>query len=230
VVENQKTIIAKGDCASRHSPCSSFKIALALMGYDAKFLKDENHPRINFQEGFTDWMSIWRQPHTAKLWIKNSCVWYSEQITSALGYEKFKKYLEQFHYGNQKLNPETALKRSWISGSIQISPKEQIKFLENINNQKLGLDKNAYDFTKKIIYKETAPNGWKVYGKTGTGHPQKFFGKSKITDKQMGWFVGWIEKSHRKIYIVNFIEKNFSGTYDAGLESYSQAMDYVRGI
>jgi len=102
--------------------------------------------------------------------------------------------------------------------------------LENINNQKLGLDKNAYDFTKKIIYKETAPNGWKVYGKTGTGHPQKFFGKSKITDKQMGWFVGWIEKSHRKIYIVNFIEKNFSGTYDAGLESYNQVMDYVRGI
>ncbi len=46
----------------------------------------------------------------------------------------------------------------------------------------------------------------------------------------MGWFVGWIEKSNRKIYIVNFIEKNFSGSYDAGLESYNQVRDYVRGI
>ena len=42
--------------------------------------------------------------------------------------------------------------------------------------------------------------------------------------------MGWIEKSDRKIYIVNFIEKNFSGSYDAGLESYNQVRDYVRGF
>lgn len=52
----------------------------------------------------------------------------------------------------------------------------------------------------------------------------------KKSSKQIGWFVGWIEKSNRKIYIVNLIKKNFSGSYDAGLESYNQVRDYIIGI
>jgi beta-lactamase class D len=228
-VENNKVLVQEGDCKTRHSPCSSFKIALALMGYDAKFLKDEDHPRINFQEGFTDWMSAWRQPHTPKLWIKNSCVWYSQEITKALGFEKFKEYLERFDYGNKKINKETGLVRSWISDTIQISPKEQSMFIDKLLNQKLKIDHNAYTRTKQIIYKETIFNGWKVYGKTGTGHNQRKDG-TKIMDQQIGWFVGWIETQERKIIIVNFVEKDFSDVYDAGLESYDRVRDYVRGI
>ena len=43
----------------RISPCSTFKMALSLMGYDAGILKDENTPVWDFQEGYDDWLP-WR--------------------------------------------------------------------------------------------------------------------------------------------------------------------------
>lgn len=42
--ENGKILQSQGDIAKRYSPCSTFKIALSLMGYDAGILQDQTHP------------------------------------------------------------------------------------------------------------------------------------------------------------------------------------------
>jgi len=44
-----------GDCATRVTPASTFKVALALMGYDAGFLKDATLPELPFREGYADY-------------------------------------------------------------------------------------------------------------------------------------------------------------------------------
>ncbi|WP_341787400.1 penicillin-binding transpeptidase domain-containing protein [Rickettsia endosymbiont of Cantharis rufa] len=44
VKENDKFIKQEGSCESRYAPCSTFKIAISLMGYDDRFLIDETHP------------------------------------------------------------------------------------------------------------------------------------------------------------------------------------------
>ena len=48
----------------RMSPCSTFKIPLSLMGYDAEVLKDEINPTWDFQEGYDDWLVSWRAPQS----------------------------------------------------------------------------------------------------------------------------------------------------------------------
>lgn len=44
VKEKGEGIISEGNCSPRYALCSSVKIALALMGFDAEILKDEATP------------------------------------------------------------------------------------------------------------------------------------------------------------------------------------------
>ncbi|KJV81816.1 penicillin binding transpeptidase domain protein [Rickettsia hoogstraalii str. RCCE3] len=74
VKENDKFIKQEGNCESRYAPCSTFKIVLSLMGYDDGFLIDETHPKLPFKEGYPAMLETWKQPHTPKEWMKNSCL------------------------------------------------------------------------------------------------------------------------------------------------------------
>src|SRR5262249_26288194 len=66
-------VLHEGQCADRVTPASTFKIALALMGYDAGFLKDEHTPVQHFKPGDPDWGGeAWHQPIDPALWIKHS--------------------------------------------------------------------------------------------------------------------------------------------------------------
>ena len=84
------------------------------------------------------------------------------------------------------------LTNSWVSSSLQISPLEQVEFLQKIVKQQLPVSKESYAYTKNIMYILEMAGGWKLYGKTGNGYQQKADG-SRI-DLRHGWFVGYIEK------------------------------------
>lgn len=50
-----KVLLQRGDCQRQVTPASTFKIPIALMGYDAGFLKDEHAPQLPFRQGDVDW-------------------------------------------------------------------------------------------------------------------------------------------------------------------------------
>jgi len=137
VKEKNKILKQEGDCKSRHSPCSTFKIAISLMGYNEGLLVDENNPELPFKQGYTDLVETWKQPQNPNTWMKNSCVWYSQVLTQKLGEKKFKKYVKNFDYGNEDVSGDKAkdngLTNAWLSSSLQISPQEQIKFLNKLS-------------------------------------------------------------------------------------------------
>jgi beta-lactamase class D len=208
--ENNQIITQEGDCKSRHAPCSTFKIAISLMGYDDGFLIDETHPQLPFKEGYVDYIESWRQPQNPTSWLKNSCVWYSQLITQNLGMDKFKKYLQKFNYGNQDSSGDkgknNGLTKSWLSSSLKISPIEQVAFLQKFLNNKLPVSATSNKMTKNILFIEDLPGGWKLYGKTGTGYGLNKDG-SKNKAIQAGWFVGWIQKNNRNIVLANYMEE-----------------------
>lgn len=212
------TIVKEGECHERHSPCSTFKIAISLMGYNEKILKDETHPVLPFKKGYPVYFESWKQSQDPTSWIKNSCVWYSQRITEKLGSKKFRAYVKQFQYGNQDVSgdpgKDNGLTRSWLSSSLLISPEEEVLFLKKMNTEKLHVSRFATTKTKNILYLEDL-GGWELYGKTGSGNRSNKNGLPAM-DHQMGWFVGWIEKSGRKIYFANYIEDNINLDYSSG--------------
>ena len=98
------TTTGKSDCNKRHSPCSTFKIAISLMGFDSGILTSRNAPKWPFKKWYVDWYTTWKQSQTPITWIANSCVWYSQLITQKLGSEQFEQYVKSFDYGNKDVS------------------------------------------------------------------------------------------------------------------------------
>ena len=58
----RQILVQQGDCSSRVTPASTFKIAISLMGFDSGFLKDAHAPRLPYRDGYVDWGgAAWRQ-------------------------------------------------------------------------------------------------------------------------------------------------------------------------
>lgn len=177
-------------CAEdRVSPCSTFKIFLSLVGFDAGFLQNEEAPKWPYKEGYTDFLDTWRQEQTPKSWMRLSCVWYSQVLAKEIGLESMQSYLEAMQYGNQDMSG--GLCSAWLNSSLKISLKEQVYFLQKLVRKTLPVSDYALDMTKRLLFLEEMEGGWKLFGKTGA---------SLDENKKLGWFIGFIEKK-KQVYI-----------------------------
>lgn len=196
-------LLQEGDCVERRSSCSTFKIAISLMGFDSGVLVDENTPQWEYKEEYNSLLpcvlDAWKGLIDPLLWMKTSTVWYSQVITQKLGMERFQSYVDSFEYGNLNTSGDrgrdNGLTHCWLLSSLLISPIEQVEFLEKLLNNNLPVSLEAQELTKNILLVEEIADGWRLYGKTGG-------------DYQKGWFVGWIQKDDHKIVFAHYIEED----------------------
>ena len=215
---NGAILLEQGDCRSRVTPASTFKIPLSLMGFDTGFLTTINTPVLPFKQGYSDWGGAnWTQPTDPARWMKYSVVWYSQRLTADLGIGKLQTYVQAFDYGNADISGDpgknNALERAWISSSLKIAPLEQVAFLRALVNRTLPVTSHAIDQTMAIIETTPAGNGWAVSGKTGAAYPRRADG-SFDRARGWGWFVGWAERGDRTLVFarLNQDEKREKGS------------------
>jgi beta-lactamase class D len=193
-------------CALRTSPCSTFKVPLALMAFDAGILKDENSSLK--WDGTKYSREAWNRDQTAATWMRDSVVWFSQRLTPQLGMDKVKAYLARLDYGNQDMSG--GLTRAWLDSSLLISPDEQLRFWERFWREQLPVSKHAFDMTKKITLVETSPSGWMLHGKTGSGDLPSVTGVD--SGLRLGWFVGHVARGDREyVFVTTFTDRVPSG-------------------
>jgi beta-lactamase class D len=187
------TLVVRSDparCAQRTSPCSTFKVPLALMAFDAGILKDENSSMK--WDGTKSSREVWNHDQTAATWMQHSVVWFSQRLTPLLGMDKVKAYLAKFAFGNQDMTG--GLTRAWLESSLQISPDEELRFWQRFWREELPVSKHAFAMTKKITLVDTSKAGWTLHGKTGSG--------GASADLWLGWFVGHVSRGDREYEFV----------------------------
>ncbi len=201
----------KGECDKAFAPQSSFKLPLAIMGYDAGILKDETTPRWEYK---AEWKRPKREQQATDptIWEKDSIVWYSQEVTRRLGTEKFADYVRRFDYGNADVRGvkgrTDGLTESWLMSSLKISADQQVDFVRRFVDGKLPISKAAYDKTMAIIPKFAAADGWQIQGKTGSGRMRTKAGKYD-GDSWLGWFVGWAQKGDRRVVFATLNVKDW---------------------
>ena len=197
-----KPLLREGDCAARITPVSTFNIAVGLMGYDSGFLKDQHAPVLPYRAEYKAWNKDWRRDMDPSQWISYSAVWYAQQVTRHIGRERFERYVQGFGYGNRDISgdksKDNGLTWSWVGSSMQVSPDEQTRFLRRLVRQELPVSKYAHEQTARLLKLNDLPNGWQVFGKTGTGAPVGPDGKDDYS-RAYGWFVGWVTNGERTI-------------------------------
>lgn len=207
---NDEVILEKGDCESRVTPASTFKIPLAVMGYDSGFLEDANEPVLPFVKGYPDWGGdAWRQPATTKRWMEFSIVWFSQRITEFLGHEQLRDYADAFGYGNADMTgdpgKDNGLERAWIASSLKISPREQVAFLKKLVNHELPVSADAMDQAMEVLERRDLVDGWRAQGKTGMAYPRKADGNLDYA-RPWGWYVGWARRDDRTVVFARLIQ------------------------
>ena len=226
--EDGKIIKQIGKCKSSYSPFSTFKIPLAVIGFDAGVISSSDNPNIKFsseiEKKYVTYynpqlypvMLFWKKDQTPKSWMRDSVVWYSRYITHNLGAEKLQQYVTKLNYGNKDLSgnleKNDGLMNSWLGSSLKISPIEQAEFMEKLSNLSLPMTKEAQEKTIEIIKMEAIYDDWQLYGKTGGG-------------KSFGWFVGWVEKNNKRIVFAQSIEQSEDSLVSGGRMAKEVAKD-----
>ncbi|MBV8123581.1 MAG: class D beta-lactamase [Paucibacter sp.] len=212
---------SKGDCATRVTPASTFKMAISLMGYDAGFLQDEHTPALPYKEGYVDWREEWKQTTDAQRWMKLSVVWFSQQVTQTLGEKSVQHYVDTFNYGNRDMRGDpgehNGLTAAWLNSSLKISPLEQIEFQRKIANRSLPVSAHAYDMTDRITLQDQRPDGWELHAKIGGAGGN-------------GWYVGRANKDGRTILFARLIHDDQPQDTPSGYRARDEFLPEMPGL
>lgn len=190
-----EVLVEEGDCDTRATPASTFKLPLAVIGFDTRKLTSPEAPAIDFDpDRHTAWLDAWKATTTPHTWLRDSVVWYSWEITRPLGLEGLAGYLEKFDYGNQDISgtagENNGLTHSWLSSSLAISPREQAAFVSKLMMRSLPVKVSSQALAVETTASYDFGDGQSAKGKTGNGFALDPNGE-RDRDRQVGWFVGW---------------------------------------
>jgi beta-lactamase class D len=203
------TQVRIGDrCDERQTPASTFKVPLALIGFDSGILQDADQPAWPYREEYAAWDEVWKRTTTPTTWMRDSVVWYSQELTRRLGAERFQQYVDRLDYGNRDLTGRPGrgdgLTTAWLSSSLRISAAEQVAFTRRLVRQELPIARSATERTMAIM-PSVVVDGWRISGKTGTGSRRLEDGTND-RNRQVGWFVGWATRDGRTLVFARLIE------------------------
>lgn len=204
------------ECAERTLPASTFKIPNAIIALDSGVLKDENV--VMKWDGEKRWREQWNRDHALPTSMWYSVVWFYQRIAKDVGAERYRKYLADFHYGNG--DPSGDVTKFWLNGILQISPREELAFLQTMYENQLPASPRAVETVKKILelrgeaknhvretlpFVDQIPDDVVLSGKTGSAWPDnKPLGPTDV----VGWFVGSVEKDGRRWVFASRLRSN----------------------
>jgi beta-lactamase class D len=190
--KDQFTFYNKEQYDQAFIPASTFKIIHSLIALETGVVQDENH--------LLPWDSLerevpqWNQDHDLKSAFKYSAVWYFQRVANKLGREKMQYWLDTVGYGNGDISGE--IDKFWLTGDLRISPKGQLDFLKKLYHKELPFSTRSMHLVKDIMVTEEG-EGYILRTKTGW---------SKQDGVDIGWYVGYLEKSDDVYFFVNCIQ------------------------
>lgn len=166
-------------CAERFLPASTFKILNSLIALETGAIPDADTTIA--WDGVQYPIPEWNRDQTMRSAIRDSVVWYYQELARRVGREKMQAYVTRSAYGNMDISGE--IDSFWLRGGLRISPDEQIDFLRRFYQNDLPFSRRSLDLVKDILIREQAP-AYTLRSKTGT---------AVLGDLQIGWLVGYVE-------------------------------------
>jgi beta-lactamase class D len=179
-------------CTIGFPPASTFKIFNSLVALETGVAPDEHF--------VLKWDSVdkgrpsWNQDQDMATAIKNSTVWYYQELARRIGEKRMKEWITKEHYGNMDISG--GIDKFWLEGGMRISQHDQIDFLRRLYVGTLHFSKRSMDIVKRIIIlKDTTT--YTLRGKTGWAQRE---------GTNIGWLVGYLEQNNNTYFYAINIE------------------------
>jgi beta-lactamase class D len=166
-------------CERAFLPASTFKLANSIIGLETGVI-----PSAEF---VIPWdgvkrSSAWDRDLSLRAALRESAVWYYQELARRVGLTRMREWVGKFDYGNRQVGD--AVDRFWLDGPLAIRPLEQLEFLRKLARARLPLSERTRWIVLDIS-KLGELDGQVFRGKTGWGNYQK--------PDELGWFVGFVE-------------------------------------
>lgn len=220
-------------CTSREPPNSTFKVALALMGFEAGLLQGADAPVFTPPPDADLSRPETRGPQTPASWMRHSVVWVSQVLARELGPARIAADLARLDYGNRDMSGIAGagdpLIRFWLSSSLRISAREQVGFLSRMLTGRLPVTPAAVAGTEHLMAIASPFPGWALFGKTGTGNRRHADGRLD-PERPFGWFVGFARTSGRTVVFARFLALDERSTEPLGPQARRQALEALGAL
>ena len=173
-------------------PASIFKICNSLIGLETGVIRDEHF--------VIPWDSVarpnptWNQDQDLKTAFQNSTVWYYQALARRVGGQQMKYWLDRARFGNA--DTSGGIDQFWLTGGLRITPEQEIDFLKRLYNNELPFSQRSMDIVKRIMIAGQTPS-YTIRSKTGWGRQD---------DRDIGWYVGYLETKGHVYYFANCIQ------------------------
>jgi beta-lactamase class D len=171
-------------------PASTFKILNALISLETGVIRDD--VSVLTWDGVQREFPTWNRDTNLRQAFKDSTVWFYQVLARKNGHEQMQKFVQQVQYGNQQIGTPDHIDHFWLDGPLQITPKQEIEFLQRLERNDLPFSQRAIDLVKDMMIIERTP-GYTLRGKTGWQNP-------------VGWIVGYLEQSNNVYFFATNIK------------------------
>ncbi|WP_442935766.1 class D beta-lactamase [Nostoc sp.] len=169
--------------ATAIAPASTFKIFNALVALETGVVP--NDVVVLTWDGIHREIDAWNHDTNLRQAFKDSTVWFYQVLARRIGYERMQQFINKVGYGNRQISTAADIDHFWLQQPLQITPKEQIKFLQRLYQGDLPFSQRTINLVKDIMVREQTPD-YTLRGKTGW---------LTSTKPQVGWFVGYLEQN-----------------------------------
>ena len=185
------TFYDRNRCRERFVPASTFKIVNALIALDTGVATDGDYTIA--WDGKSRGIAVWDRDHTLGSAFAVSAVWYYQEIARRIGPDRMQSYLDAIGYGNGDISG--GIDQFWLTGGLRVSPVEQISLLVRLYRNQLPVSVRSQEIVKDIMVQRQG-EGYVLRGKTGW----------KTLDREIGWYVGYVEKDGAAYFFATNVE------------------------
>jgi beta-lactamase class D len=176
---------------TKFSPASTFKIPNTIVGLESGLYAENS---IFKYDGEKRMLEAWEKDLTFREAFQESCVPCYQEIARKVGVNQMRTILDSMKYPGMDFD-NTNLDKFWLAGESAISPLEQVDFLRRLMTKQFPLKDGTLKSLKNIMAVDTTENGI-MYAKTGFGDNE---------GKDLGWYIGYIQKPKNRIYFATLI-------------------------
>ncbi len=162
-------------------PASTFKIPNTIIGLETGVIPDASFT-LEWDGVRRDFVESWNRDHDLTSAMKNSVLWFYQEIARRIGAERMQRYLDRFDYGNRDIRG--GIDRFWVAGELRISALQQVDFLRRLMEGELNVQPGNIEILRNILL---ASHAGPVSLRCKTGLTEQ--GKHKV-----GWLVGFVER------------------------------------
>lgn len=170
----------KDRCLQRQSPASTFKIFSSLAALES--VTAPNEQLVIPWDSVVREMPEWNQDLSMRQAFTYSSVPYFQELVRRIGPDYMQHYLDTANYGNRRMGG--ALDAFWLNDTLQISADEQLGLVKRLYFSQLPFSDRSQRIVKSMMLREETQE-YRLYYKTGWG---------QVSDRQVLWVVGFVEK------------------------------------